>query len=168
MMMDDNFKQHVTAKETWLRGLFILLFAFLLAVTRLVTWAVVLLQFLFTLVTGRPNSNLLILGASLSHFIYQCFSYVTYNSDTRPFPFNDWPDPVMLGVNSSWPETTGEGTSASPKKKASAKKAARKKASTKQATKQEAPDETDVQAQNTAVDDSSDTPDADNPARPGE
>ena len=161
--MDDHLKQHITAKETWLRGLFILLFAFLLAVTRLVTWAVVLLQFLFTLVTGRPNTNLLTLGASLAHFIYQCFSYVTYNTDTRPFPFSDWPEPVTLEVDTPGQAATGEGATPSPRKKATRKKTPAKKASQK-----EAPDETGTQTQNTEQASRDDNPDTANPAKSGE
>ena len=31
------------------------------------------------------------LGASLSTYAYQVFSFLTYNSEQRPFPFADWP-----------------------------------------------------------------------------
>jgi hypothetical protein len=39
--MDDDLKQNLTAGETWIRGLFILMFVFMLVVARLVTGAVV-------------------------------------------------------------------------------------------------------------------------------
>jgi len=92
MKMDDELKQNLTAAETWLRGLFILLFAFLLVVARIVTGAVVVIQFLFTVFTGRTNENLRYFGASLAQFIFQTLLYVTYNSDEKPFPFSPWPD----------------------------------------------------------------------------
>ena len=90
--MDDELKQNVTAAETWLRGLFILLFAFLLVVARVVTGAVVVIQFLFTVFTGRTNENLQYFGAGLAQFIFQTLMYVTYNSDVKPFPFSPWPE----------------------------------------------------------------------------
>lgn len=92
--MDDELKQNLTASETWLRGLFILLFAFLLVVARIVTGAVVVIQFLFTVFAGQTNENLRNFGSSLAQFIYQTLLFVTYNSDTKPFPFATWPEPI--------------------------------------------------------------------------
>ena len=89
--MDEELKQNLTASETWLRGLFILLFAFLLAVARFVTGAVVVIQFLFTVFTGQTNDNLRDFGASLASYIYQTLQFLTYNSDTKPYPFAPWP-----------------------------------------------------------------------------
>jgi hypothetical protein len=89
--MDEDLKQNLTASETWLRGLFILLFAFLLVVARIVTGAVVVIQFLFTVFTGQTNENLRDFGASLASYVYQALLFVTYNSDTKPFPFAPWP-----------------------------------------------------------------------------
>ena len=89
--MDDDLKQNLTAGETWIRGLFILLFAFALVIARFVTGAVVVIQFLFTVFTGQVNDNLKIFGASLARYVYNCLLFVTYNSDDKPFPFGEWP-----------------------------------------------------------------------------
>lgn len=89
--MDDDLKQNLTASETWIRGLFILLFAFLLVVARVVTGAVVVIQFLFTVFSGQTNDNLRYFGASLATYVYQALLFVTYNSDEKPFPFSPWP-----------------------------------------------------------------------------
>jgi len=91
--MDDDLKQNLTASETWTRGFFILLFVFLLVIARVVTGAVVVIQFLFTVFTGQTNDNLRYFGASLASFIYQTLLFVTYNSDDKPFPFAPWPTP---------------------------------------------------------------------------
>ena len=32
------------------------------------------------------------LGKNLSAYVYQIFQFQTFNSETRPFPFADWPD----------------------------------------------------------------------------
>jgi hypothetical protein len=89
--MDEDLKQNLTASETWIRGLFILLVAFFLFVARVVTGAVVIIQFLFTVFAGEVNDNLQRFGASLARYIYQCLLFVTYNSDNKPFPFTPWP-----------------------------------------------------------------------------
>jgi hypothetical protein len=92
--MDPQLKEHITAKDTWIRGLFILLFAILLGVAKIVTWAVVVVQFLFTVFQGETNGNLKQFGAGLSRFVYQTMLYLTYNSDDKPFPFQPWPGDV--------------------------------------------------------------------------
>jgi uncharacterized membrane protein len=78
-------------RSVWLRGLFMLLFVFLLSVAKFVTLAVIVLQFLHVLFTGKMNSNLLLFGKSLSVYQYQVMLFLTYNSETQPFPMDDWP-----------------------------------------------------------------------------
>jgi Domain of unknown function (DUF4389) len=91
--MDEDLKQNLTASETWIRGFFILLFVFLLVIARVVTGAVVVIQFLFTVFSGQTNDNLRYFGASLASYVYQALLFVTYNSDNKPFPFASWPTP---------------------------------------------------------------------------
>lgn len=94
--MDPELKENLTAQETWIRGLFLLLFAFILGVAKVVTGAVVVLQFLFTVFSGAVNPNLQQFGASLSRFTYQVMLYLTYNSDEKPFPFKEWPSEPLV------------------------------------------------------------------------
>lgn len=77
--------------QTWLRGLFMLLFVLIYSVTEVIVLVVVVLQFLFVLFTGKQNIRLKDLGEGLSIFVYQIMSYWTYNSEVRPFPFAQWP-----------------------------------------------------------------------------
>lgn len=91
MEMDPEFKERVTAKPTWTRGLYILLFVVIYNIAEIVIYGVVVLQFLFTLFTGTRNAQLLSLGKNLSTFVYQVFTYLTYNSDEKPYPFAPWP-----------------------------------------------------------------------------
>ncbi|MCF6325545.1 MAG: DUF4389 domain-containing protein [Gammaproteobacteria bacterium] len=75
----------------WKRGLYMLLFAFLLGVIKFVTFSVVALQFFLVLVNGAPNSQLLAFGKSLSSYTYQIMLFLTFNSETQPYPFSEWP-----------------------------------------------------------------------------
>ena len=89
--MDQSLKRHLTRRETWLRGLFIILFAVIYGIAEVVLWAVVLFQFLATLFTGERNPRLLRFGAQLCAFLYQVLMFVTFNRDRRPWPFDPWP-----------------------------------------------------------------------------
>lgn len=90
--MSDELKENIKDQGTWMRGLYILMYAIIYSVTEIVIALVVIIQFLFVLITRQANEKLLTLGANLSTFIYQILSYVTFNSDERPFPFSDFPD----------------------------------------------------------------------------
>lgn len=89
--------QGLTTKATWMRGLYIVIFAVILWITKVVMWAVVILQFLITLFTGETNARLRAFGLSLAAFIYQIVTFVTFNSDERPFPFSSWPESAVPG-----------------------------------------------------------------------
>lgn len=89
--MDNEIKASLTASESWIRGLNMLLFAVIYSVAEVVLSAVVVLQFIFLLLTRGPNERLLEFGDDLSVFIYQIIQYLTFNSDEKPFPFAPWP-----------------------------------------------------------------------------
>lgn len=57
---------------------------------RMLLWAVVLLQVVTSLLTGKPNQNILNFGRSLSVYSYHILLFMTFNTETLPFPFSDW------------------------------------------------------------------------------
>ena len=89
--MDTELKDNLRKRQTWLRGLYMLLFIVIFHVAEFVVGAVVLLQFLFTLFTGMTNTRLLQFGQSLSRYVYGILRFLTFNSEDLPFPFTDWP-----------------------------------------------------------------------------
>jgi len=89
--MDTELKKNLGRKQTWIRGLYMLLFILLYHVAEVVVGAVVLLQFLFCLVTGNTNSHLLQFAQGLSRYVYQILRYLMFNDEQMPFPFADWP-----------------------------------------------------------------------------
>lgn len=88
----DELKENIKAQDTWLRLLFIVLYGAILWVTSVVLGFVVVFQFLMVLLTRRTQNNLVDFGASLAEFVKQVVSYLTFNTEEKPFPFNDWPD----------------------------------------------------------------------------
>jgi len=78
-------------RETWLRLLFVILFALCYLVAEAVALVVVVIQFGFVLISGARNPHLLAFGANLSEYIYRILRFAMFNSDEKPFPFADWP-----------------------------------------------------------------------------
>ncbi len=84
-------KKTLTNSNTWIRFAYMLLFAVLLVAARMVITLVVILQFLVVLVSGDDNENLRNLGQGLGKWVYQAVMFLTFNSDSKPFPFDEWP-----------------------------------------------------------------------------
>lgn len=94
-IVDDKEKtwsERLLSAEHWLRFLFMVLFAIILGVVGYVMTAVVVLQFIWGLVTGEGNDKLRQFGSSLSQYIYQTLRFLSYNTEEKPFPFADWPE----------------------------------------------------------------------------
>lgn len=92
MMNNEELKSNLLSSKHWMRLVFMVLFAIFLYVASIVVSVVVVLQFVFSLVTGQDNLNIRQFGSSLSTYIYQTLKFLTYSSEEKPFPFADWPD----------------------------------------------------------------------------
>ncbi len=87
-----NLKSKALTEHTiWLRGIYMLIFAFILWLAKFVAVAVVVFQFLSVLFKGRTNPKLIVFGMSLSVYTYQIMLFLTFNSEKHPYPLNDWP-----------------------------------------------------------------------------
>ncbi|MGH8194768.1 MAG: DUF4389 domain-containing protein [Woeseiaceae bacterium] len=87
-----DLEGNLKSRDTWLRLLFMIVLVLIYGLSRIVVAAVVVLQFFWVLLTGETNVRLKALGHSLATYTYQIVLYLTFNSDERPFPFDqDWP-----------------------------------------------------------------------------
>lgn len=91
--VNPNWKERLLSADHWLRFVYMVLFALILGVASYVIVALVVLQFIWALVTADENDKLKEFGSSLSQYIYQMLRFLTYNSEDKPFPFADWPTP---------------------------------------------------------------------------
>lgn len=80
----------------WMRILFTALFWLAFYITQLVILAVVVAQAAFVIFSGAPNHHLLVLGDRLSQYVQDILRYVTFNTDQRPFPFDDFPQSDLV------------------------------------------------------------------------
>jgi len=88
-----DLEKNVKMRSTWLRLFFMIIFALLYGLSRLVTVAVVVIQFFHVLFTGETNEQLRTFGHSLAVYSFEVIDYLTFNTETKPFPLEAaWPD----------------------------------------------------------------------------
>ena len=88
--MEQDINENLKKISTWKRIFFIIVFAIIVGLVRILLWAVVLLQIASALLTGEPNKNILGFGRKLSVYLYHILLFLTYNTEVLPFPFSDW------------------------------------------------------------------------------
>ncbi len=90
-----TMKDRLLSTDHWLRFVFMVLFAVIACVASYVVAILIVIQFVFALVTGGDNGEtsqkLRDFGGSLSQYLFQILKFLTYNSEEKPFPFADWP-----------------------------------------------------------------------------
>jgi hypothetical protein len=89
--MNTELKKKLTATDKWFRLLFVVIYLVVNYVAQFIIWALAAIQFIFALLTGSPNQNLLSFTRGLNAFCYDILQYVTYNTQDKPFPFGSWP-----------------------------------------------------------------------------
>jgi len=88
--VEDNLK----SKDTWIRLVFMVIYSVLASVSSAVVSVIVALGFLAVLFTGERNRQLMLAGETVANYIREILSYLTYNTDDKPFPFgSDLPIP---------------------------------------------------------------------------
>ena len=89
--MNKDLKAMVSSKDKWLRALYMLLFIVIFTVARFMVWIVIAIQFIITLFTNNLHKKTLDFSEHLNTYIYQILMFLTYNSETKPYPFSSWP-----------------------------------------------------------------------------
>ena len=87
-----HIEKNLKSRPTWLRALFMLIYCGLIWLAGMVGIFVVVLGFFWVLFTGEVNKQLRQVGQGIASYMYQIVRYLTYNTDTKPFPFGEsWP-----------------------------------------------------------------------------
>ena len=89
--MSDDLKDNIKKQSTWKRGLYILLFSIFYGIAELFIYVIIIFQFLLQLFTGETNDRLRKLAQGISTYIYQILQFMSFNSDSHPYPFGAWP-----------------------------------------------------------------------------
>lgn len=86
-----DVKENVRNVDTWMRGLFIVIFGVIFYFLVMIIWLLVIFQFLTKVMTGNLNQYLDNFSVGLTEYTLQILNYVTFRSDDRPFPFSPLP-----------------------------------------------------------------------------
>lgn len=90
----NEVRENVKNVDTWVRGLFIIIYGVIFYALFWIIWLVVVFQFLMKVITGKLNPNVMNFSDSLTRYAFQILQYVTFQSEERPWPFGPWPGAV--------------------------------------------------------------------------
>ncbi len=89
--MNAETKTNLQSKSTWVRVLYMLLFVLAYSAAEFVLGVTVVIQVIIKLVTGSLNERLKTFGKQISVYIYDVLNFLTFNTEDKPFPFDEWP-----------------------------------------------------------------------------
>ncbi len=82
-------------KPGFSRLIYTVLFLLIGRITSIVIFAASIFQFIYSLIFSKPNDKVLEFTSSLSEFVKQIVSYVSFNSENKPWPIDNWPKPKI-------------------------------------------------------------------------
>ncbi len=88
---NDDVKHRARRRSTWIRLIYMLILAVAWTIAEVVFIAVVVLQFLARLFTGKPIENLVSFGRNLAEYMAEIVRFQTFVTEQLAFPFTPWP-----------------------------------------------------------------------------
>lgn len=79
-----------TTNHIWIRGLYMLLFLLIVGLAKGIVFAVAVVQFILVAVNDTANEPLRKFGQGLSTYLYDINQFLVFNTEHKPFPFDDW------------------------------------------------------------------------------
>ncbi len=118
-------------KSTWMRLVYIIIFAIAFYIAEILVAIITLVQFFSVLFTKAPNARLQSFGGDLGAYLREVTRFLTFQTDQMPYPVSDWqhaaePEPV--------PEPAPK-----PQSKTTAKPATKRKPAARKATPRKKP-----------------------------
>lgn len=81
-------------KDILIRLLYTLLYLLIFEIIKLIVQIAVVFQYIFLLITLDYNRPVRDFSNKLASYTYDVIRYLTLNKNLRPFPFNDYPEPL--------------------------------------------------------------------------
>ena len=88
----EALKNNLKSEAFWLRLVFMLLSLLLVEVAASILVLLVIAQFLYRLFNESSHHTILEFSNSLGRFILHSYRFLSYQTESKPFPFNDWPE----------------------------------------------------------------------------
>jgi hypothetical protein len=89
--METKAPDKPTARDVWMRGLFMLVLIIGFAVGQWLLNLLALVQFLWLLLAREPNDFLARFGNSLAIWLAEVGRFLTCATEDTPFPWRPWP-----------------------------------------------------------------------------
>ena len=122
-----DIKDNAKNTDTWLRGLFILVFGVIFYFLYGLIWLLVIFQFITKVITGGLNGNLEQFSTKMTSYAMQILNYITFQSEERPFPFSPFPNGEADAATPVKVESGEKSETKAPVKKTRQKKTSSKK-----------------------------------------
>ncbi|BCS95292.1 hypothetical protein DSLASN_09240 [Desulfoluna limicola] len=90
--MQAQFDRNTGVMNQGKRALFMLAFWIASRIALAIVIALALFQLIWTVITRSPNDKIIRFGRSLGAYLSQIVNFLTYTTDQKPWPFQDWPD----------------------------------------------------------------------------
>lgn len=90
--MQAQFDKNTGGMNQGIRALFMVAFWIASRIALAIVIALALFQLIWTVITRSPNDKIVRFGRSLGTYLSQIVNFLTYNTDQKPWPFQDWPD----------------------------------------------------------------------------
>ena len=74
----------------WIRLLSMRLFVLIANIVEVIVLVTMIVQFMMQVFTGNANERLQMLGRQLGAYVQAIIVFLTYSTDTMPYPFNPW------------------------------------------------------------------------------
>ena len=95
--MSVNRREIVTSRSTWLRLIYMSLFAAIFGLTEALILVIAVVQFVSKLVRGEEFERLAQIGGEIGDYFRAIILFLTYRTETMPYPFGEWATGVESG-----------------------------------------------------------------------
>ena len=87
----EDVKNNQESKADLTRVLYVILYLIISRIISMILFVIVVGQFIYSWVIGKPNEKVLVFTKSLAEYTKQIVEYVSFNTDKKPWPSDDWP-----------------------------------------------------------------------------
>jgi hypothetical protein len=95
--MDEDLKQNLTRRSTWIRIVYMVLFAVIFSIVEFIVLAIAVVQLITRLFSGSVNEELQTLGDRIGRYMHQIVAFQTFHTEERPYPFAPFPTSRVHG-----------------------------------------------------------------------
>lgn len=95
-----------TTDNVWVRFLYMVLFAIIFSVVETIVYLTAIAALIFLVFSRSVPSVVVDFGRSLAKYAGQIIRYLTFDTETHPFPFSSWPVDQVAEASDDTESTT--------------------------------------------------------------